>query len=601
MDRKKTINLTAKLDADLIAAKKNITKINLIVLFCRENYSTIHKDIYPYIQKGLILCKEEQFEKEANILKTYLAFYLLHHEKRKKAIAVCNTIIPGLLKNKSYLEYGLTIIILSQIEWAKGSLENAFNLVNRSLDELKYKRKKNPALVQLHWILGVFYFDLNELNASFHHYNLSHNYCDDNTDSGMSALIKIGLASVYKKKENYTEAANLFEETLKISKANKMWLIESRSYFELGTINHLKKQYKKAYKLIEQSYNIRTKNKAIPASISSLVTMAQINFDRGELDQADKQLSEAMIMSEQKGLKSKIANIYLLYSKITEAQKKFELSLKFLKMYNKLDKEINSSQSSNKNKYFQLNYKAQRAQNENDIQKSLNRKLKKSNDIILQQKERLSVRNKEKEVLLKEIHHRVKNNLQIITSLLSLQSINIEDQKTKNIFSYSQYRINSMALIHEMLYQSDNISKINYSHYLKQLIHNLITSIKGQNNKIKTVIDAPDIFLNIDTAIPLGLMINEIVTNSLKYAFHKIENGILNVKISPLKKKFHYLLEIGDNGPGISNLANKNKANSLGMKLIYSLAQQINGTVERDETKQGTHYKITFEVIKTNN
>jgi two-component sensor histidine kinase len=600
MDNKKTINLTMKLDADLRTAKDAVSKINLIILFCRKNYSTIHKDIYTYIKRGLQYAKNKKYEKESDILKTYLAFYLLHHEKRKRAISICYTIIPGLLKNKSYIEYGLTIIVLSQIEWAKGSLENAFNLVNKSLDDLKYKRNKNPALVQLHWILGVFYFDLNELDTSFHHYNLSHNFCNEETDIGMVAYIKIGLASVYKKKENYKESAILFEEILAISKAHDMWLIESRSYFELGSIHQLKNQYTKAYELINESYNIRKKNKAIPASISNLVTLAQINFDIGKFDKAEKQLSKALKITEEIGLKSKMASIFLLFSKVTEAQKRFELSLNYLKLYNLLNQEINKHESTNKNKFFLLNYKTQKAQDESKIQKALNNKLKRSNEIIVQQKEHLSLSNQEKDILLKEIHHRVKNNLQIITSLLSLQSLNIEDQKTKNLFSNSQYRINSMALIHEMLYQSDNLSRINYSSYLKELLNKLVTSVKGLENNIKTIIEVPDIFINIDTAIPLGLLITEIITNSLKYAFKQNESGILNIKITPLQKKFHYSLKIGDNGSGFSNEQNNHKPNSLGMKLIYRLTKQINGTIVKGNNKKGTHYNITFEVIKTN-
>ena len=145
--------------------------------------------------------------------------------------------------------------------------------------------------------------------------------------------------------------------------------------------------------------------------------------------------------------------------------------------------------------------------------------LRETLDQLTQINKELSIRNQEKEILLKEVHHRVKNNMQIITSLLSLQSFNITDKNTKKLFRNSQHRINSMALIHEMLYQSENLSKINYSQYLKQLIDNLISSFKGNKHSISIDLDVPDMYLNIDTAIPLGILINEILTNSLKYAF----------------------------------------------------------------------------------
>ena len=157
---------------------------------------------------------------------------------------------------------------------------------------------------------------------------------------------------------------------------------------------------------------------------------------------------------------------------------------------------------------------------------------------------------KEKEALLKEIHHRVKNNMQVITSLLNLQLGLIDDAKIRDLFRQSQFRINSMALTHEMLYQTENISKINYSDYLNRLISGIIMSLSGIDSRIRSVIDAPDLLLNIDTAVPLGLMITEIITNSIKYAFTGIEDPVITVHMQE-SGEGQYLLEIGDNGRGM--------------------------------------------------
>ena len=133
----------------------------------------------------------------------------------------------------------------------------------------------------------------------------------------------------------------------------------------------------------------------------------------------------------------------------------------------------------------------------------------------------LKEKNHEKEILLKEIHHRVKNNLQIITSLLSIQSAFIDDDFLKTIFSNSQRRISSMALVHEMLYQTENLSKINYKNYLKDLSDSIYASFdRPQNIRIKT--QSNEIYFSIETAVPLGLIINEIITNSLKHGFKNI-------------------------------------------------------------------------------
>lgn len=202
--------------------------------------------------------------------------------------------------------------------------------------------------------------------------------------------------------------------------------------------------------------------------------------------------------------------------------------------------------------------------------------------------------NKEKELLLTEIHHRVKNNLQIITSLLNLQSNSIDDAKIKSIFEISLHRVNSMALVHELLYQSKNFSQINYGNYLKQLSLPLIDSMKPVGSKISLIIEADDISLNINTSIPLGLLINEIITNSLKHGFGVGQSGEIYIKLYN-DDDSNFRLCIGDNGIGYDNNFNIEDAGSLGLQLIDSLTEQLSGTISRDCSSKGTHFCIKFK------
>ncbi len=202
----------------------------------------------------------------------------------------------------------------------------------------------------------------------------------------------------------------------------------------------------------------------------------------------------------------------------------------------------------------------------------------------------------ERNTLLKEIHHRVKNNLQVITSLLSLQSSFVDEAATKGLLRYSQYRIKSMAMIHEMLYQSDNLSRINYGEYLQRLIATLIQSMKGSNSGFRLEMEADDIFLNVDTSIPLGLMINEMITNSLKYGFHNRREGILSISLRRLTYP-HFLLKIGDDGQGFPDDITFRNTKSLGLKLIHKLVLQLKGNIEKDNSKPGTHYIVSFQEI----
>jgi two-component sensor histidine kinase len=203
----------------------------------------------------------------------------------------------------------------------------------------------------------------------------------------------------------------------------------------------------------------------------------------------------------------------------------------------------------------------------------------------------------ERDTLLKEIHHRVKNNLQVITSLLSLQSSFIADEEIKGLFRYSQYRINSMAIIHEMLYQSDNLSRIDYGAYVRQLASALIVSMKGGNANIDLKINAKDLYLNLDTSVPLGLMINEIITNSLKYGFKNRNTGMISIQFEKLKYP-NFILYIGDDGHGFSDDLDFRNTKSLGLKLIHMLALQLKGNIEKDNKEKGTHYIITFQEIE---
>lgn len=204
--------------------------------------------------------------------------------------------------------------------------------------------------------------------------------------------------------------------------------------------------------------------------------------------------------------------------------------------------------------------------------------------------------NIEKEVLLKEIHHRVKNNLQVITSLLSLQSSFIEDDSARALFRYSQYRINSMAMIHEMLYKTDNVSKISYDEYVRMLLSNLIVSMKGTTNNVETKVNVPQIHLNIDTAIPLGLLMNEVVTNSLKYGLKDDRSGLIMIEIINVCHD-KYRMTISDGGDGFADGINFRNSNSLGLMLIHRLTIQLKGNIEKDNTFDGTKYILNFQEI----
>lgn len=204
---------------------------------------------------------------------------------------------------------------------------------------------------------------------------------------------------------------------------------------------------------------------------------------------------------------------------------------------------------------------------------------------------------KEKEILLKEIHHRVKNNLQIIYSLLDLQEDYVKENSTAvNVLNESQNRVLAMSLIHETLYQSKDLSLINFSDYIKNLISNLFYSY-GSKSNITQIINVEQIYLNIETSVPLGLIITELVSNSLKYAFPEDKSGKISVKL--VNKDGEFELTIEDNGIGIPEEISFNTESTLGLRLVNTLVNQLDGTIELNRTN-GTQFIITFKELTYN-
>ncbi len=198
----------------------------------------------------------------------------------------------------------------------------------------------------------------------------------------------------------------------------------------------------------------------------------------------------------------------------------------------------------------------------------------------------------EKETLLKEIHHRVKNNLQVISSLLRLQSRQIRDQEALELFQDSQNRVQAIALIHELLYQSPNLSQINFQDYIQTLVGNLCRAYHTHQRAIIFNINVEPVELTIDTAIPCGLIINELVSNALKHAFPENQGGKICVNLLHSNRN-HVILSISDNGIGLGSDFDLLNTSSLGLQLVYRLTQQLEGSIELNQ-EQGTEFKIAF-------
>jgi two-component sensor histidine kinase len=203
---------------------------------------------------------------------------------------------------------------------------------------------------------------------------------------------------------------------------------------------------------------------------------------------------------------------------------------------------------------------------------------------------------REKETLLKEVHHRVKNNLQVISSLLNLQSRHLTDEASRTLLEESQDRVHSIALVHETLYQSGDLAQIEFSEYLSSLVAHLTNSWGSEASGVRISVEASGVRLPVDVAIPCGLIVNELVTNSFKHAFPHTARGTVAVRVSAAQER-RIRLVVSDDGVGLPEKVDVAKSGSLGLELVAALARQLRASVQ--VTRQsGTTFELRFEVAE---
>jgi two-component sensor histidine kinase len=208
-----------------------------------------------------------------------------------------------------------------------------------------------------------------------------------------------------------------------------------------------------------------------------------------------------------------------------------------------------------------------------------------------QGEEQLRASLREKEILLKEIHHRVKNNLQVIASLLSLQSEYLEESKPLAMLEDMKNRVRSIAAIHEMLYGSADLSRIDFAGYLNSIAKDLMSLYPPSSGRIRADIDSDPIHLDITQAVPCGLIVNELLTNSFKHAFPENRSGVIQIVFRSVDGACK--LEISDDGVGLPENLDPGTSGSMGMQLVTLLVQQLKGEFEIDQSS-GTRFTILF-------
>ena len=511
-------------------------------------------------------------------VKSNIAYILSNQGKNKEAI---NMLLDAL--NKYSPNSNLKSHIYSQLAYLSYEIkkyESAIFYYSKVLSYLN-EIKDYYRLSDVSNNVGRIYLETHNLDSALFYFTKSDIfYQKHKKDGAKNPDVLSGIASVYKAKGNYLSAKKIILEAIK----NIENPDNSRSKIEiliLASEIHLQlKEYKEAKKYIDKIEREVDKKE----NYESILNLKYSYFKGVEnLDSAILTMEKLMTFRDNLSKmadKKAMADILVKYQ-TNEKQKKIEL----------------------------LNLKNQQSEKEKAQQKKivlgigiglvgtiaviifiivLLRKSKKQKNTLQQAYDKNNI-------LMKEIHHRVKNNLQMISTLLELQSKNSQNKEALEILKSGQNRVKSIALIHQKLYQNEDVSKVDFKEYAEQLVNYITNLYEDENRKINVNLTiAPEFFVDIDQAIPLSLILNELLTNSYKYAFPIKNKGNIIIKLVKINNQFCF--EYSDDGQGFSFDSLEQKEESLGMKLIRILSRQLQGEAEWKTVNQ-TVYILKFEDV----
>lgn len=474
--------------------------------------------------------------------------------------------------------------------------EKAIRQLKSEIRDLERYVQNDPLIIPSAYNDLGFYYSLNDnIDSSFYYYKrslqLSERYLKKSQPEAYNRLtgtVKGNMAVLYCKRNDYKTAIPLLQEDISVNSGNKDDdLGSASSRILLSECYSRLQQYDRAKTVLLDA------ERFLP-HISQPATLVYFYKTKAELLKALKQTDQAYAYYKK---------AFRLNDSINKQnQSRLLGGNEILYHLEQQDDLIAQQQTAiqHKQKYilqiilsalliitlFAFIYMINSRKKQLKIQK-MNAEISAKNKVI---KESLS----EKETLLREIHHRVNNNLQMISGILALQQMYNTDDSIRLILQEGQARIQSIALIHKALYHSDNFARVSFESYLNELVTAIQKTYQNEAKTIHCIVDAGQIELNINTAIPLSLIINEIITNSFKHAFKNRSEGRIVIRLSKLNN--HYKLSISDNGIGLPDHFDPMNLHSIGFDLIMGLTKQLDGELTW-QNRNGTQINITFNEI----
>jgi two-component sensor histidine kinase len=582
-----------------------------------------------YLEKAIPLYKKSKaFKKQADALKD-LADYYGSIEENQKALQLLENAV-AIYKAIGFKELQGVYTLMSD---NYGILQNTQLSLQYALMAEKTAEETHDTSYQLCTIynhLGLAYYDLLKYDLAFSNFEKALNIALENKNVGDVNVISYNLASLYCQQKNYREALRTLKRTAKdyppqdeVTKIRQRFIFVV-CYSMLKQLDNAKPYYEQLLKNYQES------DTGLPYKLTGIIIYLQ---QSGQVEKTYAYIEKFKEFAKKANKLILYSQIELLSFQSDHASKNYESAIKHLQRHQLFRDSIFNTEKLKQSAALQLQFetekkdkniklltqqgKLQEIKIHNDqiiryvfigsvvvlvlflmfLYNSFRSKKKKNEELEIQ-RQQINEQNElnkkmllEKEWLLKEIHHRVKNNLQIVISLLNTQSAYLDNEDALMAIQNSQHRMHAMSLIHQKLYQSDNLANIDMAWYIYELIGYMRECFDTDTN-IYFDLDVEKTYLDVAQAVPLGLIINEAVNNAIKYAFPLDRKG--NVIIS-LKNtgESNYQLIIADNGVGLPENFEDTERDSLGMNLMMGLSDQIDGTFEMKNDK-GLKIKITF-------
>jgi len=537
-----------------------------------------------------------------------------------KADSILQTNTPYTSIRWAYLWYNKSNLLTDM-----GKYDQALYVALKGLrlsEDLGSDRKINTGYV----MLGNIYEKLNDEKNRLKYIYMALEFSEKTNNKMIQAEIQYSLARYYLEKYKPDSASYFAELGLNYYIENNYLDGLSLGYALKGEINYQEGNYRQAI----DNFKIAIKN----LSSSGSMDLANIYHDMGssymklkEYDLATEYLLRSLDLKEDMGDIGSLSESYRALSQCNKERGDYKRAYEYQVKYKQYDDSIFNKTKSKQIAELQTQYETRKKdqeiaalESEREIQQLRSdrqasqiylslaglalllvlsfvfynraRLKQKANRMLEAKNEEIAKQNREKEILLKEIHHRVKNNLQVISSLLSMQTRSLTDSKVVDAMKESQSRVKTMALIHEKLYQYDDLSRVNMKEYMNQLSDFLSQTYRTEKD-IQVVIEVEDINLDIDTAVPLGLITNELLSNAMKYAFQDMEQGKIKIVLSKQKSNGYQLI-VSDTGKGMAEDLDVKKSTSLGLRLVHTLTRQIHGDLSV-RSRPGTTFSIEFK------